>query len=85
VLSPRPRIGDLQERVGWFATYGVRECWLVHQIDRYVAVLALADGRIVERRLFDEESRIRSAVLPAFDASLARIAPAPGLGRFGTP
>ncbi|MBK9241221.1 MAG: Uma2 family endonuclease [Acidobacteria bacterium] len=28
VLSPRPRIGELDERVGWFARYGVREIWL---------------------------------------------------------
>jgi Uma2 family endonuclease len=28
VPSPHPRIGKLSERVGWFAAYGVRECWL---------------------------------------------------------
>ena len=26
VMSPNPRIGDLQERVRWFCQYGVREC-----------------------------------------------------------
>src|SRR5262249_14921065 len=30
VLSPRPRVGDINERVGWFARYGVRECWLAY-------------------------------------------------------
>lgn len=30
VMSPNPRIGDVQERVEWFCEYGVRECWLVH-------------------------------------------------------
>ena len=41
VMSPNPRIGDLQERVRWFAQYGVRECWLVHQLTREIEVLQL--------------------------------------------
>src|SRR5687768_16757839 len=32
VMSPRPRIGTVDERLAWFAQYGVRECWLVHQV-----------------------------------------------------
>ena len=39
VLSPAPRIGTLDERIAWFAQYGVRECWLVHQDARTVEVL----------------------------------------------
>ncbi len=30
VMSPHPRIGDLQERIRWCNHYGVQECWLVH-------------------------------------------------------
>ena len=81
VLSPRPRIGDIQERVGWFATYGVKECWLVHQIERHVVVLTLAGGLIQEHCVFDEDHRIHSRVLPEFELSLSRIAPQPGFGR----
>src|SRR5688500_15151054 len=29
VMSPHPRIGNLDERVRHYAQYGVRECWLV--------------------------------------------------------
>jgi Uma2 family endonuclease len=39
VLSPHPRIGKLGERIGWFQEYGVRECWLIHQLQRRVEVL----------------------------------------------
>jgi Uma2 family endonuclease len=77
VLSPQPRIGDIVTRVGWYADYGVRECWLVYQNDRRVAVLTL-DGGIRERREFASSSRIQSRVLPGFDRSLSSIAPPQG-------
>ena len=41
VMSPNPRIGDLQQRIDWFGEYGVRECWLVHQLTREIEVLQL--------------------------------------------
>lgn len=39
VVSPHPRIGPLDERLGWFAEYGVGECWLLHQPERRLKVL----------------------------------------------
>ena len=39
VLSPNPRIGKLGERIGWFQEYGVKECWLIHQLEHRVEVL----------------------------------------------
>jgi Uma2 family endonuclease len=76
VMSPRPRIGDIVTRVGWFADYGVRECWLVQQDDGRVSVLTL-NGGPRERREFDAGSRIQSRVLPQFAHSLATIDPRP--------
>jgi Uma2 family endonuclease len=73
VLSPTPRIGSTEERVGWFATYRVRECWLVHQDRRDLTVIRYADGRIVDRHTFGWFEAIASSVLPAFDQSLATI------------
>lgn len=64
VLSPHPRIGKLDERVGWFARYGVRECWLVDQEARAIAVLSLAGGRVVGRTLHRDADRLASSVLP---------------------
>ena len=73
VLSPRPRIGALDERIAWFARYGVRECWLVHQNVREIEVLEFASGLVARRTVFLPDERIRSGVLPEFRASPAAI------------
>jgi Uma2 family endonuclease len=73
VLSPKPRIGTLDERLDWFATYGVRECWLYHQFARELEVLGFEDGGIARRLRFGFHDRIVSKVFPAFDRSCAGI------------
>jgi Uma2 family endonuclease len=73
VLSPRPRIGDLDERLDWFATYGVRECWLIRQDTRSVEVVRFGDGRIQKREALFEGAVIRSAVLPEWTSSLGDV------------
>lgn len=67
VLSPNPRVGKTHERLGIFARYGVRECWLVHLLGRRVEVLSNAGGEIVLRRSFEGGDPIVSDVLPGFD------------------
>src|SRR5262245_17388643 len=64
VLSPRPRIGQIEEKVSWFARYGVRECWLVDLTHRQIAVLTFGDGRVIARTQYGSEEHVRSAVLP---------------------
>lgn len=66
VLSPTLRIGDVQERLGWFARYGVRECWLVDQPYQEIEVVTFANGRIASRTRFDADQPVRSTVLPEF-------------------
>ena len=73
VLSPRPRIGTLDERIGWFAKYGVRECWLVHQHAREVEVLQFEAESVASRGTFAADMPIRSSVLPGFNGSLEEI------------
>jgi Uma2 family endonuclease len=73
VLSPWPRIGNLSERVHWFAEYSVSECWLVHQRDRCVDVLAFGDGRVAAQTAFTRSARIVSRVLPGFDAAIGTL------------
>jgi len=73
VLSPNPRIGKTGERVRWFAKYGVRECWLVHQDQRTVTVITFEDGRQSLRRSFQRREAIVSRVLPDFTMSLDEI------------
>ena len=66
VLSPNPRIGKTEERIEWFAEYGVRECWLVHLDRRDITVVTCAHRRVAGRRVFSRRESIVSAVLPDF-------------------
>lgn len=66
VMSPKPRIGKLEDRVRYFAQYGVKECWLVHQLSREIEVLTLMKYGESERRTFRGVQKIESAVLPEF-------------------
>ena len=63
VLSPRPRIGSLEERLEWFATYGVRECWLVHLPGSRIEVIRFQRGLVVST-MFGPLDAVRSWVLP---------------------
>jgi Uma2 family endonuclease len=70
VLSPHPRIGKLGERIGWFQEYGVKECWLIHQLEYRVEVLNFTGTNVIERASFNNRTPIRSRVLPEFDRTL---------------
>jgi Uma2 family endonuclease len=72
VMSPRPRIGTLDERLRWFAEYGVRECWLVHHLSQQIDIRQFARGTMTGR-LFERDEPLRSLVLPDFTPSLASI------------
>jgi len=73
VLSPNPRIGTTEEHLRWFAQYGVRECWLVHQDQHRISVVGFEDGRLSSRRLTGRNEPIVSPVLPEFSMSLQQI------------
>jgi Uma2 family endonuclease len=73
VLSPEPRVGHTDERLKWFGTYGVRECWLVRVPERRMEVLRF-DGRVVvHRRVFAALDPIVSEVLPEFRLTLDQV------------
>ena len=63
VLSPNPRIGQLDERLDWFARHGVRECWLMRLPNRQIEVWSLKDGAIAGRHIFSGFQPIASRVL----------------------
>jgi len=73
VLSPHPRIGKTAEHLTWFAKYGVRECWLVHQDQQRISVIEFRDGQARPARLAGANEPLRSAVLPGFRSSLRDI------------
>lgn len=63
IMSPRPRIGSVEERLAWFARYGVGECWLVHLPGTRIEVIRFEDGVVVST-MFGPLDTIRSSVLP---------------------
>ena len=73
VLSPHPRIGDIEERIAWFAAYRVREIWLYHQVQRRTTVLECTDGAITNIASFDLDAVIRSTVLPEFGRRMGAV------------
>jgi Uma2 family endonuclease len=73
ILSPRPRIGALDERLEWFARYGVRECWLYRQPERELEVIEFSDGTVSNRRRCAGDTRVVSGVLPDFSLSVEAI------------
>lgn len=69
VMSPKPRIGKLEDRIGYFSQYGVKECWLVHQLSREIEVLKLKKYGADARRSFHGIQTIESDVLRDFKIS----------------
>lgn len=74
VLSPRPRIGSLEERLDWFGRYGVRECWLVSLEGSQIEVIAFRSGALVSTIVRRMEA-VRSSVLPELYLTPADVMP----------
>lgn len=73
VMSPEPRIGRLDERLAWFAHYGVRECWLIHHLHREIEVIAFANGSVVDRQRFEGDERVTSVVVAQLEVTPGRL------------
>jgi Uma2 family endonuclease len=64
VASRRTASRDRTTKLGWYRTYGVRECWLVSPARQTVRVFDLEQQRRKASVRFTGNQRIRSAVLP---------------------
>lgn len=73
VLSPRPRVGDFDRRLEWFAAYGVEECWAYHQLEQRLEIITFADARVDRRMMFEADASIASPCLPGFSLTLRQI------------
>jgi Uma2 family endonuclease len=73
ILSPHPRIGQIDERFHRYVEHGVREIWVYHQPERHMEILSCDGGSVVARRLVGWEDRIESSVLPPFTQTLGAI------------
>lgn len=70
VLSPHPRVGQVHERLNWFARYGVRECWVVHLEGPRIEVLSFAEGAVRGRRDLSSPDAMVSDVLPTLTQTI---------------
>jgi len=73
VLSPHPRIGALDERIRWFATYGVREIWLYDQPVRQLHVMTCRHSRVTSVVVLHPDDALTSEVLPSLRASVTSL------------
>ena len=73
VLSPHPRVGDVDRRIGWFAEYGVEECWVYHQQAQRLEIIRFDEGRVDRRLAVGLDDRITSSCLPDFSRTLRQI------------
>ena len=73
VLSPHPRVGQVHERLNWFARYGVRECWVVHLEGPRIEVLTFAEGAVRARRDLRSLDQMASDVLPALTQTVGSL------------
>ena len=73
VLSPQPRVGDLERRLAWFASYGVRECWAYHQAEQRLEIVTFVDGAIDQRTFITLDETIDSQCMPEFALILRQV------------
>jgi Uma2 family endonuclease len=73
VLSPLPRVGQIHQKLNWFARYGVRECWVVHLDSRRVDVLNFEGGATAAHRVYSADHALDSTVLPSFTPTIERL------------
>ena len=74
VLSPSLRIGNRNDRVRWFAEYGVCELWLVHQLSNEIEVLQFAGGTIASQTRVGGHDHVPSRYFADFPQTLDDIA-----------
>lgn len=71
VTSPGTARYDRTEKVGFYRTYGVRECWLVDPQQQAITVVDLSpDGADVE---YQGDAILRSSVLPLFSRTAVEL------------
>lgn len=60
---------DRVSKLKWYRQYGGREYWLVDPDNWTLTIIDLREGHI-KRHVFNRTDRVRSAVLPDFDAAV---------------
>jgi Uma2 family endonuclease len=66
VASPGTARYDRTTKIGWYRTYGVRECWLIDAVKRVVTIVNLSATGEDASRSFSGGEQVASRVLPEF-------------------
>lgn len=75
VASPSTKTYDVEEKLPLYATYGVREAWIVDPVKRAVTVHHAEDGRFVSSETVAFGEPIPSRIAPVGDAGLGDAPP----------
>jgi Uma2 family endonuclease len=73
IASPSSRQYDRGEKLEWYRTYGVRECWVVEPVAASVTVVDCASAGDASTRVAVNEDPIVSVVLTRFRHSAAEL------------
>jgi Uma2 family endonuclease len=72
VLSPKTAGRDRTTKLGWYARYGVAECWLVDAQHRSVEVVEL-QAQPPRHTSYPSDAPMRSIVLPEWSATASQV------------
>jgi len=73
VISPGSAIYDRNTKADTYAALGVKELWLVDEVEQTVEVRMLEEQRFAAGTTFATEEHLTSLVLPGVDFAVARI------------
>ena len=73
VISPESAIYDRNTKADTYAALGVKELWLIDEVNESVEIRTLEGERYPVGIVFENGDQIRSAVLPALAFDVRRI------------
>ncbi len=73
VLSPSTETRDRVAKVNRYATFGVREMWLVDPAAKTIEILVNGENGFHRERLYGEQDSVRSVVLPGLEFPAAPV------------
>ena len=73
VISPGSAIYDRNTKADTYAALGVKELWLVDEVDENIELRTLADERFAPGKVFVKGELLNSAILPSLTFDVTRI------------
>jgi len=73
ILSPSTAYYDLKEKFKVYARQGVKEYWIVDPNDQSIEVYQGEEGKFKQTQRIEKEGKVKSKVLPGFEAEISDI------------